>query len=156
MRKLFLIPVAAAFAAAIASPAMAAEGRAEARGGVFAAPGYTQGIAGIAIGSDFDLSDTLFAGVEASADKILDGGTRVMFGASGRVGVKAGESTRVYAIGGYTTKACGACDGSWHVGAGAEQDLGGPIYGKVEWRHYFPENGGSQSNAYLVGIGTRF
>mgnify|MGYP002080059285 CR=1 FL=1 len=85
---------------------MANEARVEARGGVFWADGYTQDSYGVAAGYDFDLSETLFAGAEISADKIADTGTKVAFGLTGRAGVKTGEAGKLYIRRGHTTKTC--------------------------------------------------
>ena len=156
MRRVVLSLAALAASAAVASPAFANEARVEARGGVYWSPGTTQATAGVAAGYDFDLSDTLFVGVEGSADKILDSGAKVSFGASGRVGTKLGESTKLYAIGGYTTKNCDLCQDAWNLGAGAEQKISGPVYLKAEYRHQFANNGAADSNTVLGGIGVSF
>lgn len=153
MRK-FILPLIAA--AAIATPALANEARIEARGGVAWANGDSDAVAGVAAGYDFDLGTAAFAGVEVSADKILDGAAdRVGLGASARVGIKAGDSGKLYAAGGYTTKFCDLCDGTWNVGAGYQHGFGERLYGKVEYRNYFVD-GGSDVNAAVVGLGVKF
>lgn len=146
----------AAAAAVVATPALANETRVEARGGVIWGGGDSEAIAGAAIGYDFDLGTSAFAGVEVSGDKILTSGTKVAFGFTGRAGAKLGAG-KLYANGGYTTEFCDSCKGSWHAGAGYQQNLGNQLYGKVEYRHYFPEQSFvSDSDAVAVGLGLRF
>jgi outer membrane immunogenic protein len=147
----------AAAAAVVATPALANEGRVEARGGVIWGGGDTEATAGAALGYDFDLGTSAFVGAEVSGDKILVSNTKVAFGFTGRVGAKLSEAGKLYANGGYTTEFCDACKGSWHAGAGYQQDLGTQLYGKVEYRHFFPEqNLVSDSDAVSVGLGLRF
>jgi outer membrane immunogenic protein len=153
MRKV-LLPLLASLA--IASPALANEARVEARGGVIWNDGDSEAIAGVAAGYDFDLGGSTFAGVEASADKILESNTRLAFGFSGRAGVKLSEAGKLYGIGGYTTKACRFCDDSLHLGAGYQHNFGQSLYGKVEYRHYFFDNGVSDPDAVVAGVGMRF
>jgi hypothetical protein len=152
MRK-FLLPLAASMA--VATPALAYEARLEARGGVFWTDGYTQGTAGIAAGYDLDLGSQGFVGAEVSGDKVLDDGTKVAFGFTGRAGAKIGAG-KLYADGGYTTEPCDLCDGSWHLGAGYEHGFGNRLYGKVAYRHYFVNNNQPDSNAVVAGLGVRF
>lgn len=151
MRKV-LIALAASMA--VASPALANEGRIEARGGIFWTDGYSHATAGAAAGYDFDLGQKAFAGVEVSADKVLDSGTKTAFGFSGRLGAKAGEKTKIFVDGGYTTEPCSGCDGAAHAGVGIEQGFGHNLYGKLGYRHYFPS--GQDFNAAVVGLGVRF
>jgi len=153
MRK-FVLPLLAVAAFGAATPALANETRAEARGGVVWGGGDSEGIAGVAVGYDFDLGPTAFSGVEVSADKILTSGTKVGFGFTGRLGAKL-PMAKVYAAGGYTTEFCDACDGQWHAGVGAELPLGPMLYGKAEYRHYFIENA-SDANAVMAGVGVKF
>lgn len=154
MRKIIL-PLIASLA--IATPAMANEGRIEARGGVFWTDGYTQDAYGVAAGYDFDLGETAFAGVEVSGDKIADSGTQVAFGMTGRLGAKMGESGKLYATGGYTTETCDICDNdSVHAGLGYEQGFGNKLYGKVEYRHFFVDANRPDGNAVMAGLGMRF
>ncbi len=152
MRLIFTSLVAAM---AVASPAMANEGRVEARGGVYWTPGFSKATAGIAAGYDWDLGSKAFAGVEVSGDKVLTAGTIVAFGFTARAGVKASEDDKLYITGGYTTKFCSLCTGGGHAGAGYEHSFG-KIYGKVEYRHFFPTNGGFSANVAGVGVGYKF
>jgi hypothetical protein len=150
-----LISLAAALAAA--SPAIANEARVEARGGVIWGGGDTEATVGAAVGYDLDLGTSAFAGAEVSGDKILTGGTKVGFGFTGRAGVRTSEAGKLYANGGYTTEFCDTCEGSYHVGAGYQQNLGSQLYGKVEYRHYLPKAAGAaDSDAVGVGVGLRF
>ncbi len=153
MRKIVL-PLLASLA--LASPALANETRVEARGGVIWSNGTSEDTWGAAVGYDFDLGQTAFAGVELSGDKIGADGTKVAFGASGRLGIKAGTGTALYGTGGYTTETCDACEGQWHLGAGVEQKISGPFYVKAEYRHHFKNDVVASSNTVLGGVGLKF
>ena len=85
MRK-FILPLIASLACA--TPALASDTRVEVRGGAIWSNGTTEATYGAAAGIDFDLAPMVFAGVEVSADKIDESGTKVAFGATGRLGVK--------------------------------------------------------------------
>ena len=148
--------ISLAAAVAVASPALANEGRVEARGGVYWSGGSSEATAGIAAGYDWDLGSSTFAGVEVSGDKILDSGAnRVAFGFTTRAGVKVSADDKLYADVGYTTKPCQFCDGAVHAGAGYEHSFGS-IYGKLAYRHYFTSNGSIDSDAVLAGVGFKF
>lgn len=152
MRK-FILPLLASLA--VAAPAMA-DTRAEVRGGAIWSGGDSSTVYGGAIGFDGDLGPAAFYGLELSGDKIDEPGTKMAFGLSGRLGVKAGPTTRVYGTAGYTTEPCDLCEDSYHAGAGVEQSLGGPLYLKAEYRHYFTGNGFEDSDAVVGGVGIRF
>lgn len=147
MRKHFIL---AAIAATIASPALAGEARIEARGGVAWASGESEAIAGVAAGYDFDLGEGAFAGIEASADKILVDGTDVVFGITGRVGPKIGDAGKLYADAGYSF---GDGDAA-HVGAGYQHKFGANFYGKIEYRLFLNE--GTNINTAAIGLGYAF
>ena len=155
MRKILLAMGAIGASLAIAAPAHANEARIEARGGVFWGYGDSEGTAGVAVGYDFDLGQSAFAGVEASGDKILVDGTKVAFGLSGRLGLKAGEATKVYGLGGYTTEPFDGGEDSWHAGAGVQQKLGSAFYIKAEYRHFFVNNW-DDADAVVGGVGLTF
>jgi outer membrane immunogenic protein len=143
--------LAAASVALISTPALAAgEGRVEARGGIAWAGGNSEAIAGIAGGYDFDLGDKAFAGVEVSADKLLTGGTDVLFGVGGRIGAKVGDNGKLYFNAGYSF---GDGDAA-HIGAGYQHKFGSKFYGKVEYRRYL--NNGTDINVAGVGVGLAF
>jgi hypothetical protein len=145
-----------AVAIAAASPALANEARVEGRAGVVWGNGDTEAIAGAAAGYDVGAGPA-FVGGEVSADKILEGGTKVGFGFTGRVGANVSPVGKLYANGGYTTEFCDNCGGQWHAGAGYQHSFGGPLYGKVEYRHYFRDNAASTDfNSVGAGIGVRF
>ncbi len=149
MRNITLL--AAAAAALIATPAFAAgEARVEARGGIAWAGGNSEAIAGIAGGYDFDLGDKAFAGVEVSADKLLTGGTDVLFGIGGRIGAKVGDNGKLYANVGYSF---GDGDAA-HLGAGYQHKFGEKLYGKIEYRRYL--NNGPDINVAGIGLGFAF
>ena len=153
MRK-FILPLIASLA--VATPALANDTRVEVRGGAIWSNGTTEATYGAAAGVDFDLAPLTFAGVEVSADKIDQSGTKVAFGATGRFGIKAGPLTKLFVAGGYATKPCNLCEGSWHAGAGLEQSIMGPLYLKAEYRHFFTRNGVPDSNSVVGGVGMRF
>jgi len=157
MRKV-LLSIAATMVAsgALAAPAFANEGRIEARGGVIWDQGQTEAIAGVAAGYDYDLGTSAFAGPEISAEKILTDNQRVSFGVGGRAGVKLSEAGKLYAVGSYQTKPCGACEHAWTAGAGYQQSFGNKVYGKVEYRHHFVGNGFSDPDAVTAGLGVKF
>ena len=113
-------------------------------------------IAGVAAGYDFDLGSTAFVGGEVSADKILTDDTKVAFGFTGRLGAKLGEKGKFYGLGGYSTEACDLCEDSWTAGVGYEHGFGKNLYGKVEYRHYFVDNGIPDADAVAVGLGMKF
>lgn len=152
MRKI-LLPLLASLA--VATPALANEARVEARGGVAWGSGDSEAIVGVAAGYDYDLGSVAFVGAEVSADKILTAAAnRVGFGFAGRIGAKTSVA-KLYAVGGYATKFCDFCDGTWNAGVGAEAPLMGKIYGKLEYRRYFVE-AGSDVNAVVAGVGYKF
>jgi hypothetical protein len=152
--RLVLLSLAAATLAA--TPAMANEGRIEARGGVIWNGSDSEAIAGVAAGYDVDVGTKSFVGIEASGDKILTDHTRVAFGASARAGVKTGESGKLYAVGGYATKPCKFCEDSFNLGAGYQHNFGQKFYGKVEYRHNFIGDGVTDTDVAGVGLGMRF
>lgn len=150
MRKMII--AAATVATLSSTPAFAetaGEGRVEARGGIAWAGGEEEAIAGIAAGYDFDLGETAFFGVEASADKILASDTEVVFGATARVGIKAGENGKFYVNGGYSFNDSDA----FHAGAGYQHKLGKNVYAKVEYRRFFDT---VDINTAAVGVGFAF
>lgn len=149
------ILLAAAASLVAATPALANEARVEARGGIVWSQGDSEAIAGIAAGYDYDLGSAAFVGAEVSADKILTDGTRVTFGFNGRGGAKLGENGKLYVVGGYNTKNCEFCDGTWTLGGGYQHSFGN-LYGKVEYRHFFVKDGAPDFDAVAVGLGTKF
>lgn len=145
--------IAALAAVAVAAPAQANEARAELRGGMFFGNGSEEASAGVAAGYDWSLSDTVIFGLEASADKVLDGSfDDVSFGVSGRVGTNVGPAL-LYAIGGYQTEPCDACGDAWSGGAGAQFSVSENAYLKAEYRHFFTDGGRPDFDAVLIGVG---
>ena len=153
MRK-FILPLIASLA--FASPALANNLRAEVRGGVINSDGVTKATYGVAAGYDMSLAPMTFVGAEVSADKIDLQGTQLAYGLTGRAGIRTLTGTTIYGAGGYTTKQCDFCEGSFHAGAGLEQNMFGPLYIKGEYRHYFAGNSIPDSNAFVAGIGMKF
>jgi hypothetical protein len=147
--KIQVALIAAAAALVAATPAAANEARAEVRGGVAWAGGAEEAVAGVALGYDFDLGTSTFAGVEASADKVLAGGANVLFGTSVRAGAKVGAG-KLYAIGGFSFT---EHDDAWHLGAGYEHKVGSNLYVKGEYRRYFDV---VDVNTALFGVGVNF
>lgn len=153
MRK-FILPLLASLA--IASPAMANEGRIEARGGVIWSGGDSEDTWGMAAGYDFDLGETAFAGAEVSGDKIGTSGTKVSWGLTGRLGAKIGAAGKLYGNAGYSTETCTGCPDAWHAGAGYQHGLGKNLYLKAEYRHFFVNSGFDDADAVVAGVGVKF
>lgn len=152
--RLVLISLAASLVAA--TPALANETRVEARVGEVWDSSDNEEIAGVALGYDYDLGSTAFVGGEVSADKLLTSGTKVTFGFSGRLGAKVMEDGKLYAAGGYNTENCDNCEGAWSLGAGYQHSFG-KFYGKVEYRHFFPDAAGATDfDGAVVGLGVKF
>lgn len=151
-----IVLLAAAAALVSATPSLANEYRAEARGGVIWSGGENEAIAGIAAGYDYDLAPSTFIGAEVTADKILTSNTKVSFGFNARGGVSVPTLGKLYAVGGYNTKACDSCDGQWTAGAGAQHTFLPMIYGKVEYRHFFERKFTNDADAVVVGLGVKF
>jgi len=144
-----LIVLAAAAAAVIATPAMAAgEGRVEGRAGIAWGGGAEDFIGGVAAGYDFDLGETVFAGPEVSYDTDFEGADLVNVG--GRLGAKIGEKGKLYVAAAYDV-----ADGDeFNAGAGYQHSFTDKVYGKVEYRRYFYD--GTDANVAGVGIGLKF
>lgn len=137
----------------ITTPALANDARVEVRGGVAWPDGQTaKATAGAAVGYDVSLGGGAFVGAEESVDKPLEGGTNARFATSGRIGVKASPSDKIYATGGYNY---GKGPNGTDIGGGWEHNFGG-LYGKVEYKHFFNEDAAPNSNAALVGLGVKF
>ncbi|MEA3264325.1 MAG: outer membrane beta-barrel protein [Pseudomonadota bacterium] len=157
--KKMILPALAALA--FATPALANEARVEARGGVFSIAGASEGFGGIAAGYDFDLGESgPFVGVEVSGDKIFTNDTKVVFGATGRIGYRVGggdeRATRLFVAGGYSSKPCDLCEDSFHLGGGIQQGVSGPVYVKFEYRHFLVNGGLPDADAFSLGVGARF
>jgi len=155
MRKIAIL--AALAAATVASPAFAqdaagGEGRVELRGGIAWAEGGEEAFAGVAAGYDFNLGDTAFVGVEASADKLLVADADMLWSLAGRAGAKVGTAGRAYVLGGYSFADDGG-DGAF-AGAGYQHNLGAQAFVKVEYRRTLIE--GPDVNFAGVGVGIRF
>lgn len=142
---------AALLAGLATAPAQAAgEARVELRGGIAWAEGTEEAFVGGAAGYDFDLGDRGFLGVEGSADKVLAGGSDVVWGVGARGGVKTGDKGRVYATGGLQF-CCGESD--FYAGAGYQYRFHESAYLKVEYRRTF---GFVDVNLVGIGIGANF
>ena len=146
----------AALAAVAASPALANEGRVEARGGIAWADGDSEGTAGVAAGYDWTVGSGTFIGAEVTGDKILTDGAKVSFGINARGGAQLSNGTKLYVSGGWNSEPCDLCDDAVSLGAGAEFPLVNRLYGKIEYRHFFAGNGFTDTNAVVAGVGVRF
>lgn len=155
MRKVLI--ALAATVAAVASPAMANEGRIEARGGAaWVCDGCgTEDVWGIAAGYDWDLGDKAFVGLEVSGDKIGVSGSKVAFSGTVRVGAKAGEKGKFYVNGGFQTESFAGNGGDPFAGVGFEQGIGKSLYVKAEYRHVFVDSF-DDTNILAAGVGVRF
>ena len=150
MRKIAFGAVAAAAAMIIAVPASADEIRAEVRGGAFFG-NDTEVTVGIAGGYDQALGNQAFVGGEVSMDKLLVRGADIYLGLTGRIGAYISPEGRAFIAGGHTFA---AGEDVWHLGAGYEHSLGGNLYLKGEYRHFFGDwNDGDQ---LVAGVGLRF
>lgn len=137
----------------LAGPAMAGEARVEVQSGVDWNNGQAaKGLVGAAVGYDWSMPAGTFVGVEESVDKTLASDTHVRFGTSGRVGFHVTPRDKLYATAGYNY---GAGPNATDIGAGWEHSVG-VMYGKVEYKRFFNEDGARDSNGGLVGVGVHF
>lgn len=144
---------AALLSAAIATPAMAAEGgeaRVEMRGGYVTGSGFDDATLGVAGGYDFNLGN-MFVGAEVAGDKVLVDGAKVQFSAGGRAGANVSDAGKLFVAAGYTF---GQIDDPY-LGAGYQHKLGANTYAKAEYRHQFINNF-KDYDAVTVGVGFAF
>lgn len=142
----------AVVAAAAATPAFANEARVEVRSGLAWNDGkQAEATIGGAAGYDVNVGPA-FVGIEQSVDKTLTSNEKVRWGTSGRIGIEALPGTKLYATAGYNY---GVGPNGTDIGAGVQKAFG-PLYGKVEYKHFFNEDGARDSNAALVGVGMKF
>jgi len=148
------VSIACSIGLLASSSAMAGELRIEGRGGVNWVGGTSaKGTYGAAVGYDQSISALgtgVYAGVEQSVDKASSGGD-ARWGTSARAGVKVLGLGNLYAVAGYHYGS-GASGAS--LGAGYQKALG-PVFGKVEYRHYFAD-AGQKADGLLVGFGVAF
>lgn len=148
-----LVLCALAAATVAATPALAGEARVEVQGGVDWSDGLsTKGVIGAAAGYDWSLPGGAFVGAEESVDKPLASDTHVRWGTSGRLGLHVTPKDKLYATAGYNY---GVGPHASDVGAGWEHSFG-PMYGKVEYKRFFTEDGLPDSNGAVVGMGVHF
>ena len=141
-----------ALALCAASPALA-ETRAEIRGGVDWPDGQkADGTIGGALGYDAPVGGGAFVGIEETVDKALTSTEHVRFGTSARLGTHVTARDKLYATAGYNY---GKGPNAPDVGGGWEHSFGS-VYGKVEYKHFFDEQGAPHRNAALVGLGVHF
>lgn len=155
MRRLTLTLAAAAVAALTSTAAQAGEIRVEGRAGVsWQGSSSVRGTYGAAVGYDTSLGalgNGVFAGVEESVDRSA-GGNSTRWATSGRIGVKVLSLGALYGVAGYHY---GAGPNATSIGAGYQQGLG-PVYGKLEYRHYMNEGAWRPGDAVTVGFGVKF
>ena len=153
MRK-GLVPLAAGLPLmAGAAPAFAEGARFDVHTGLGWADGrQAKGEVGAALGYDIGTGGGTFVGLEESIDKVLASGTETRFGTAFRAGAHVSPNNKLYALAGYSY---GEGPNATHVGGGLEHDYG-KLYTKVEYRHYFTENGAADANAATVGVGLHF
>ena len=149
--RLILCALGAALVAA--TPAFAGEARVEIQGGLgWSDGGSTNGVIGAAGGYDWSLPAGAFVGAEESVDKAVGSDHHVRWGTSGRLGLHIDPQDKLYATAGYNY---GVGPHASDLGAGWEHSIG-KAYGKVEYKHYFTEDGYRDSNGALVGVGLHF
>lgn len=155
MSRLVLTMMAAAAALGLSSAAVAGEIRIEGRAGAsWQSGGSTKATVGAAVGYDASLGalgSGVFAGVEESVDQSA-GGSGTRWGTSGRIGLKVLSLGALYGVAGYHY---GSGPNATSIGAGYQQGLG-PVYGKVEYRHYMNEGGWRPGDAVTLGFGVKF
>jgi len=154
MKKISII--VGALAVAASSPALANEGRVEARSGVYWSDGFSDATVGVAAGYDWSMGERGFVGAEVTGDKVLTNGAKVSFGVNARGGAKLANGAKLYVTGGWNSEPCDLCEGGASAGAGVEFPFGNAFYGKVEYRHFFVGNGFSDANVAVAGLGVRF
>jgi len=159
MRRLTFSLAAAMTAFLAANPAQAGEIRIEGRAGVSwhgtgSGKGSAKGTAGAVLGYDAELGalgSGVFAGVEESVDQAA-GSSGTRFATSGRVGVKVVGLGAIYGIAGYHY---GSGPNATSVGGGYQQALG-PVFGKLEYRHYLNEGVARPGDTVTLGFGVKF
>lgn len=153
MRSVLL---ALAASLAIATPALANEGRVDFHGGRVLVDGPDRNTLGVAVGYDFDMSPSLFFGVEANVDKILDSDLDTTLGGSLRLGARL-STGKAYVVGGISSDPTDtpAIDQLYSAGAGYEHNVGERAYVKAEYRHVFVEDF-NDFDTVGVGVGIRW
>jgi hypothetical protein len=161
-----LVPIALAACLAAASPAFAQSGgdagatsatltgaHAEVHTGLGWTDGQTaNGTLGASVGYDLQAGKRTFVGVEQSADKVLSSQAKLRWGSTARVGYAVTGHDKIYALTGYSY---GVGANAVHSGAGVEHTVG-PVFTRVEYRHYFTEGGNKDDNAATLGVGVKF
>lgn len=113
---------------------------------------------GVNVGYDFSIADRAVAGVTVEYQDSSEDGAGRDISAVARLGGKAGESTLVYLLAGYTNL---GVDGTGveldgiRGGLGLERALSGRVYGQVEYRYSNYELG-AEGHQMVAGVGFRF
>jgi outer membrane immunogenic protein len=116
------------------------------------AVGYDAQFQHVVVGAEGEVTGSTVeeSGVHAGRD----------FYAGGRIGFVVGDSTLIYAKGGYTNarvtfSGTGANFDGWRVGGGVEHDFG-RFFGKVEYRYSRYEDADLNRDQVVAGLGVRF
>lgn len=149
---LALLSAATAF---VASPALADETYVEGTGGVIWNREESQAVAAATIGHDVELTERVFIGGEAFAEKALADGTRVVWGLGGRMGLRPLPGGKLVAGANWQSKDCRDCATAIGLSTGWEQDLSKKIYAKVEYKHLLVGHGERDFDLVAVGLGVR-
>ena len=150
--RVALAATAAAIALLGSAPAWAGEGHIDIHTGLGWSDGLpSKALAGGSVGYDWN-KGPVFIGVEQSIDKVLISDSDARWGTSARIGTQVSPGFKVYATGGYNY---GQGPDGTDIGAGVEKSYG-PIYGRVEYKHFFNNDGAIDTNAATVGVGIHF
>ena len=104
---------------------------------------------------DVDVTETVFVGVEATAEKLLTDGTRVAWGIGGRAGAEVLPRSKIFVSMNWQSKDCRECGNAVGLGTGWEQNLSEKIYAKIEFKHLFIDDE-ANANVGIIGLGLMF
>ena len=135
--------------------AQANEAYVEATGGGSWNDEATDAIGGFALGYDVDVTETVFVGVEATAEKLLTDGTRVAWGIGGRAGAEVLPRSKIFVSMNWQSKDCRECGNAVGLGTGWEQNLSEKIYAQIEFKHLFIDDE-ANANVGIIGLGLMF
>ncbi|GAM07156.1 hypothetical protein [Novosphingobium sp. MBES04] len=141
--------------AGLASPAHADEAYAEVIGGISFGPEEDAAIFGLAAGYDWDLTETIFVGLEASLDKEMVKERHVALGIGVRAGLEVTERGKAFVGLNYQSKDCPHCEAAWGFSGGWEQEIGERLYLKGEYKHLATEHEGDKE-ILIAGLGIMF
>jgi len=142
--------LAAAAITALSSPAFANEGRVEARGGWVGADGDSSEAIGVALGYDADIGGSAYVGAEVAADTDFTFISPVL-SLTGRLGLTAGEGTKLFVSGGYVRDTDYDID-DYTLGAGGQFSIGSKTFASVQYQRYMDND----VNRISFGLGYKF